>query len=126
VPIFFVGIGLEARAGVLAAAPLLTAAILALAVIGKVLGCGIGALLGRFERQAALAVGVGMIARGEVALVMIAAGQAAGLVDDALFSATIVMTLVTTLVTPPLLRLALTAARSAERVPEPIVAKATE
>jgi Kef-type K+ transport system membrane component KefB len=109
VPIFFVSIGLEAHAGALLDAPALTAAVLGMALIGKVIGCGAGALLGGFSQVGALAIGVGMIARGEVALVMIAAGQAAGLVDERLFSATIVMTLITTLVTPPLLRVALAA-----------------
>lgn len=112
VPIFFVGIGLEARAGALLAAPALTAAILALALAGKVVGCGVGALIGGFNPANTLTIGVGMIARGEVALVMIAAGQSAGLVDDTLFSATIVMTLVTTLLTPPLLRWALVATKT--------------
>lgn len=109
VPIFFVGIGLEANIGALGAAPALTIAMLTLAVVSKVVGCGLGARLGGFPLGAALSIGVGMIARGEVALVMVAAGRAAGLVDDQLFSATIVMTLVTTLVTPPLLRLSLAA-----------------
>jgi Kef-type K+ transport system membrane component KefB len=67
-----------------------------------------------------------MVARGEVALVMIAAGQAAGLVDDQLFSATIVMTLLTTLVTPPLLRLALAAAKEDDSAPERVAARVAE
>lgn len=117
VPIFFVSIGLEANLGALLDAPLLAGAVLALALVGKVLGCGVGALAGSFGRQESLAIGVGMIARGEVALVMIAAGQAAGLVDDQLFSATIIMTLVTTLVTPPLLRWALTSTRQPKPAP---------
>jgi Kef-type K+ transport system membrane component KefB len=123
VPIFFVSIGLEAQAGTLLEAPVLTAAILALAIVAKVAGCGVGALAGGFGRAEALAIGVGMVARGEVALVMIAAGQAAGLVDQRLFSATIVMTLITTLVTPPLLRLGLLAAGEAAPAAEPIVAR---
>ena len=54
------------------------------------------------------------------------AGRAAGLVDDQLFSATIVMTLLTTLVTPPLLRLGLLAAGEAEPAAKPRVAEAAE
>lgn len=115
VPVFFVNIGLSANATTLSAAPLFTLLLLLLALLGKVLGCGLGALAGRFSGREALQVGVGMIARGEVALVMVAAGRAAGLVDDTLFSATIVMTLVTTLVTPPLLRLTF----ALRRVPSP-------
>jgi Kef-type K+ transport system membrane component KefB len=104
----------------------LTAAILALAIVAKVVGCGVGALAGGFNRSGSLAIGVGMVARGEVALVMIAAGQAAGLVDDQLFSATIVMTLLTTLVTPPLLRLALTAAKDGDSVTKRVAASTAE
>jgi Kef-type K+ transport system membrane component KefB len=126
VPIFFVSIGLEAKAGALLSAPVLTGAILALAVLGKILGCGIGALVGGFGRWDSLSIGVGMIARGEVALVMIAAGQAAGLVDDQLFSAAIVMTLLTTLMTPLLLRLSLGPGARSEADSEPRVAEAVE
>jgi Kef-type K+ transport system membrane component KefB len=97
-----------------------------LAIVGKIVGCGVGALAGGFDRAGSLAIGVGMVARGEVALVMIAAGQAAGLVDDRLFSATIVMTLLTTLVTPPLLRLGLLAAGDADPAANPRVAEAAE
>lgn len=77
-----------------------------LAIVGKVVGCGVGALAMRLSWREALQIGIGMTARGEVALVMIAAGRAAGLVNDTLFTSTIVMALVTTLITPPLLRLA--------------------
>jgi Kef-type K+ transport system membrane component KefB len=126
VPIFFVGIGLEAHAGALFNTPILTGTLLALAVAGKILGCGVGARAGGFSRGGALAIGVGMIARGEVALVMIAAGRAAGLVDDELFSATIVMTLVTTMITPPLLRVALSAYERAEEALKPAVARPSE
>lgn len=122
VPIFFVGIGLEADVRVLLNAPMLTLVVLALALLGKVVGCGVGARAGGFDRHAALAVGIGMVARGEVALVMIAAGRAVGLVNDQLFSATIITTLVTTLVTPPLLRWALARSHSAVQRAQAVVA----
>lgn len=108
VPVFFVNIGLEANVTTLGAAPLFTIIMVALAVAGKVVGCGVGALAMRLSWREALQIGIGMTARGEVALVMIAAGRAAGLVNDTLFTSTIVMALVTTLITPPLLRLAFT------------------
>ncbi len=106
VPVFFVNIGLEANVTSLGAAPLFTILMVLLAIVGKVVGCGVGALTMRMSPREALQIGIGMTARGEVALVMIAAGRAAGLVNDTLFTATIVMALVTTLITPPLLRLA--------------------
>jgi Kef-type K+ transport system membrane component KefB len=119
VPIFFVGIGLEANASAWTASPLLTIAVLTLAIIAKIIGCGLGARIGGFAKPAALSIGVGMVARGEVALVMVTAGRAAGLVDDQLFSAVIVMTLVTTIVTPPLLRLTI----DPQTAPAPIPAE---
>jgi len=106
VPVFFVNIGLEANVTSLGAAPLFTLLMVLLAIAGKVVGCGVGALTMRMSLREAIQIGAGMTARGEVALVMIAAGRAAGLVNDTLFTATIVMALVTTLITPPLLRLA--------------------
>lgn len=117
IPIFFVGIGLEANAGSVWTAPALTAAVLILAILGKIVGCGAGAFMGGFRGRAPLNIGIGMVARGEVALVMVAAGRDAGLADEAVLSATIIMTLVTTLITPPLLRWSLSQ-RAPEAAPE--------
>jgi Kef-type K+ transport system membrane component KefB len=66
----------------------------------------VGAWLGGFKRRSSFQFGVGMISRGEVALVIASAGLANGLLTASLFSVLIVVTLATTLVTPPLLRLA--------------------
>jgi Kef-type K+ transport system membrane component KefB len=106
VPIFFVNIGLETNIAALGDAPVFAIVMLVIALAGKIIGCGLGAWAGKLPQRESFQVGIGMIARGEVALVMIAAGRQAGLVNNALFSATIVMTLLTTLLTPPLLRMA--------------------
>jgi Kef-type K+ transport system membrane component KefB len=82
---------------------LLIAAIL-LAVVTKIVGGGIGAWVGGFTGRALLQIGVGIVSRGEVALVIASAGLAAGLLDRGIFSVLIVVTLATTLITPPLLR----------------------
>lgn len=113
-PIFFVSIGLAAQPGALTTAPFFTIAVVGVAIITKIIGCGLGALASGNNRTEALRIGAGMIGRGEVALVIAVAGRSAGLVDDTLFGATVVMALVTTLVTPPLLRV-LFAPRSAQR-----------
>ncbi|NTU83975.1 MAG: cation:proton antiporter [Chloroflexales bacterium] len=104
IPLFFVTIGLEVDASALWQAPALTIAVLTLAVAGKVIGCGLGALVARVPSRESLTIGVGMVARGEVALVMVTAGRAAGLVDDSLYAVAIMMTLATSLATPLLLR----------------------
>lgn len=100
VPVFFVAIGLQADFASLGSAPLLVAALLAVAVLAKVIGCYVGGRLARMSHTESTVIGVGMMSRGEVALVVAAAGLQAGIVEDKLFSAAIVMTLVTTILTP--------------------------
>ncbi|MFM2307937.1 MAG: hypothetical protein RLY87_57 [Chloroflexota bacterium] len=105
IPIFFVNIGLQARADGILAAPWLVVVITVVAVITKLLGGGIGAKLGGISWRGSLMVGAGMVSRGEVALVLAGAALSAGAINATVFSALIVMTLVTTLLTPPMLRL---------------------
>lgn len=106
IPIFFINIGLQAQPTGLVASPVLMISLIVLAVLTKVIGGGMGARLGGFGNRSSLQIGVGMISRGEVALVIAGAGLANGLLDANLFSVLVVVTLVTTLITPPLLRLA--------------------
>ncbi len=116
IPIFFVAIGLQADFGSLGSAPLLVGALLAVAVVGKVAGCYMGARLARLTHQEGTIIGVGMMSRGEVALVVAAAGLQARVVDDRLFSAAIVMTLITTVATPIALKLAYSRVSGSEPV----------
>jgi Kef-type K+ transport system membrane component KefB len=120
VPVFFVLMGMRvdlsvfATPGVAAFAAALTLA----AVLGKQ-ACAIGVL----ERSAdRIAIGLGMIPRGEVGLIFAGIGTTltlggTRLVSDAVFSATVVMVALTTLVTPPLLVWRLRAARDRRREP---------
>jgi Kef-type K+ transport system membrane component KefB len=75
----------------------------------------VGAWFGGFKVRSATQIGIGMISRGQVALVLAGAGLAAGMLTSGIFSVWVVVTLVTTLVTPPLPRLAFA------RQPEPNV-----
>jgi Kef-type K+ transport system membrane component KefB len=114
VPIFFVGIGLEANARPifmpLAHLPTMTRTewlvliftllICAIAVFTKVWGCQAGAKLAGFTSKESLRVGVGMISRGEVGIIVALVGLNAGIIDSEVFSMMILMVLVTTLVTP--------------------------
>lgn len=119
IPVFFINIGLQANAAGLMAAPLLTVALVCVAIATKVVGGGVGAWLGGFKGREPLQIGIGMISRGEVALVIAGAGLANGLVTPDLFSVLIVVTLVTTLVTPPLLRWSFEVRGRQQRVLEP-------
>jgi Kef-type K+ transport system membrane component KefB len=111
VPIFLVWVGLQANLQALAVAPLLAVAVTGAAVAGKLIGCYAGAR-SQLDHQDALWVATAMISRGEVALVVAAAGRQAGLVNDQVFGAAVAMTLVTTLATPLGLRLLLRLGRT--------------
>ncbi|MCL2070970.1 MAG: cation:proton antiporter [Oscillospiraceae bacterium] len=106
-PIFFVSIGLMTSfKGLNTALILFTAALLLVAVATKLAGCGLGALLCKIPKRESLQIGVGMISRGEVAIIVAAKGIAIGLMDIELFSGVIVVVIVTTLITPVLMKLA--------------------
>jgi Kef-type K+ transport system membrane component KefB len=104
VPIFFVNIGLEVDIKTAASAAGLALTIIVAAVLGKLLGAGLGARLAGFSVRESLQLGMGMVSRGEVGLIIAAVGIHQGLVSQEEFSAIIGMVIVTTLVTPPMLR----------------------
>jgi Kef-type K+ transport system membrane component KefB len=107
VPIFFVDIGLRANLIEAFRGPLWLygIGIVLIAVVGKVIGSGLGALLMRFSPQESLRVGVGMVSRGEVGLIVAGIGVQRGVINQDLFSIMVLMVVVSTLVTPVLLRL---------------------
>lgn len=119
VPLFFVGIGFKANFDSVADAPDLVAALLVVAILGKVVGCYVPARFTGFNHHESLIIGLGMMSRGEVALVIAAAGLAAGAVGPSIFSAAILMTLVTTIITPLALKLVATKGGPPE-VPTPV------
>jgi len=105
VPIFFINIGLSANAHELTVSSLILLAMMTLvAIIGKVVGAGWGALLGGFSQREALQLGVGMMSRGEVGLIVASVGVSAGLIPPDTFSAVVGVVIITTLLTPLLLR----------------------
>lgn len=119
VPIFFVVMGMLVDIRVFADMDVLKMGLLysVLAVLAKVLGCAIPALFMNFNVRGALRVGVGMIPRGEVALIiasigastmMMLNGQQVPILDSKLFGVVIIMTLATTVVAPPMLAAVLT------------------
>jgi len=113
VPIFFVSIGLKTNARLLAGPDVLFAlALVLIAVVSKIVGCGLGARMGGFNDSESLRVGVGMISRGEVGLIVATVGVDAGLIKTELFSVVTLIVLVTTLITPPLLRLTFASGRA--------------
>lgn len=105
VPIFFVNIGLETNVRSLGATGIpIALAILGVALISKVIGCGTGAIVAGCTPGEALRLGVGMTSRGEVGLIVASVGLATGLITDAVFASVVLMVLATTLITPIVLR----------------------
>lgn len=104
VPVFFVLMGIQVKLETFADTSVLgvAAALTVAAFIGKqVCGFGVGKGIDR------LSVGVGMVPRGEVGLIFASIGRGLGVVNDAVFSAVVIMVIVTTLVTPVLLKITL-------------------
>ena len=83
-----------------------TAALLVVAILTKIVGCGIGARLCRYSSRQSIQIGVGMISRGEVALIVANKGAALGLISDRLYAPIVIIVVVTTIITPIFLKLA--------------------
>jgi Kef-type K+ transport system membrane component KefB len=110
VPIFFVSVGLRADVRLLGGSLIGFALVVCVvAVVSKLVGCGLGARLGGMSGREALQIGVGMVSRGEVGLIVATVGISNGVIGNEVFAVTVLMVLVTTLVTPPLLRAVLRA-----------------
>jgi Na+:H+ antiporter len=105
VPIFFINIGLSVNARILTGeSGLLMVSLLLVAIIGKVIGSGYGAILGGLTRREALQLGAGMVSRGEVGLIVATIGIEQGLINESIFSVVLGIVILTTLLTPPMLR----------------------
>jgi Kef-type K+ transport system membrane component KefB len=103
-PFFFVFIGLKVDLGALASLEVLgaLAGITLLALGTKFLGAWAAAR--SLGPRNALAVGIGMVPRGEVGIIVAGIGAAAGVVSESLFTVIVGMSILTTLVAPPLLK----------------------
>jgi Kef-type K+ transport system membrane component KefB len=108
VPIFFVCVGARTDVGVLnpwvpenREGLILAVFLVAVAIVGKVVT---GAVVFGKESLNRLAIGIGMIPRGEVGLVFAGVGSASGVLSAPLTAAIIVMVIFTTFLAPPLLR----------------------
>ncbi|HIP74786.1 MAG TPA: cation:proton antiporter [Thermococcus paralvinellae] len=108
VPVFLVSIGIKSDIGILLHAGTFALVYSFVGVFGKIVGCGVGALLAKFKPKEALRVGVGMIPRMEVALIMANVALTEGVFDQGIFSIPVAMVIITTIITPPLLKLVFT------------------
>lgn len=104
-PLFFASVGIKTNLEGLTGTIVLFAVVLTIvAILSKIIGCGLGARIMGFQSYDALSIGLGMVSRGEVALIVAQKGEQAGLVDASMFPAIVLVVIVTTLVTPILLK----------------------
>ena len=105
-PVFFASIGIKTSLdGMTGSMVGFTIILLVIALLTKVIGCGLGAKFCRYTNKEALQIGVGMISRGEVALIVAQKGYQCGMLDDRFFAPIVLVVIVTTLITPILLKL---------------------
>jgi Kef-type K+ transport system membrane component KefB len=102
-PFFFFSIGAQLNVKLFNGEVLVVAMIVTLlAIVSKVVGCGLPLL--REGWRTVLKVGVGMMPRGEVALIVALVGLNSQIVSQSTYAIVVFMTAVTTLLAPPLLR----------------------
>ncbi len=103
VPIFFCVMGMMVDFAAMKPVLLFGSVYSVFAILSKVLGCGLPAWITRFNLRGSLRIGLGMLPRGEVALIVAGLGLASGIIDQGIFGVAIMMTVITTMLAPPLL-----------------------
>ena len=104
-PVFFVSIGLKTDiSGLTPEILLFCICFVAVALVTKIIGCGLAAKICRFSWADSHKVGVGMMTRGEVALIVAQKGLAVGVVDPVYFTAVILLIVVSSVATPLVLK----------------------
>lgn len=108
-PVFFASIGLNVKLtkdSFNSTIIIFTLLLLVVAILTKIVGCGIGAKICKYTTKESIQIGIGMVSRGEVALIVANKGQAVGLMDDRFFAPIVIMVVITTIITPILLKIA--------------------
>lgn len=105
-PVFFASIGLKTNVDSVNMSILLfSLAFVAVGLISKIVGCGIMARLCKFNGLDSLKIGVGMMTRGEVALIVAQKGLSAGLLTPVYFTSVIFLIIVSSILTPIILKI---------------------
>jgi len=108
VDVFFVGIGLEFDLLKIETEPLIIISFIVLAIVGKIIGSWIGARINGFDNVRSLRIGIGMVPRGEVALIVANMAVAKNLISSDFLSATILMVITSAIFTPLMLKFSFT------------------
>lgn len=120
-PVFFASIGLKVVLPKMNAAIVWFAVVFTVtAIVTKIIGCGLGAKMCGYQNDQAKRIGIGMISRGEVALIVASKGSTLGLLGSEFLGPVIIVVVITTIITPILLKVVF---RSEEKTIEPVKAE---
>ncbi|MBQ6547894.1 MAG: cation:proton antiporter, partial [Candidatus Methanomethylophilaceae archaeon] len=111
VSFFFVNVGLKVNLDGIDAALILTVVVvIVLAVLGKYVGCSLGAKIGdkTLEKSSLNIIGIGMVPRGEVGIIVASIGlkivvDGGTAISQELYTVVVLMSVITTIIAPPLL-----------------------
>ncbi|HFJ9440122.1 TPA: cation:proton antiporter [Bacillus albus] len=104
VPVFFVSIGMNITFDGIGDQIWFILALTIIAVLTKLIGCGLGARMTGFDAKSSAIIGSGMVSRGEVALIIAGTGLSSGLLAQDYFTAIVIVVILTTMITPPMLK----------------------
>lgn len=105
-PVFFVGIGLKTDfSSVDSSMIIFSIGFVLVAMLSKVIGCGLISRCFKYSWMDCLKIGAGMMTRGEVALIITNKGLGLGIIDSSYFTAVILLIIVSSIVTPIILKL---------------------
>lgn len=114
-PIFFANIGLVMTLdGLTGDLILFMVLLIIVAVLTKIVGCGLGAKLMHYTNKESLQIGIGMVSRGEVALIVANKGASVGLMNEKFMTPLIITVVFTTIITPILLKFVFSKKQPAE------------
>ncbi len=116
-PVFFASIGLKTNIDSLDGKILLfSLGFVLVALITKIIGCGLMARICRFSAADSLKIGVGMMTRGEVALIVAQKGLSVGVLSPVYFTSVILLIIVSSVLTPIVLKLLYSKDKTPEEV----------
>ena len=105
-PVFFASIGLKTNLDSISPKLFLfSLAFVLVALLTKVIGCGFAGLITKHSTKDSLRIGIGMMTRGEVALIVAQKGLSAGLIESSYFTSVILLIMISSIITPILLKL---------------------
>jgi Kef-type K+ transport system membrane component KefB len=103
IPVFFITVGMNFDFKSFLSLGSFAGILLIVAIVGKLIGCSIGARLTKFNNHESIATGIAMIPRAGIELILVKLGLDFGIINTEIASAILIMVIITTLITPPLL-----------------------